>query len=188
MRISENGDGYGKFLFIRHELMISDFHASLEIGCRASEGRVELARWVQGAALWSSVRMPSKQTLPHRPDAFFTLRFPLAPAGQQRSNFFYEADRATTNLTRFRQKLEAYFEYLKQGKQQALGIKKIRGVLVESNSESRREDCMQTALGINFATLHVSELFWFATDAKGKCSMFENLWRRTDGSYIRLQD
>jgi hypothetical protein len=159
--ISENGDGYGKFLFIRHELMISDFHESLELGCRASNGRVELARWAQGPELWSRVRLPSKQTFPHRPDAFFTLRFPLAAEGQQRSNFFYEADRATTNLTRFRQKLDAHFEYLKQGKQQALGIKRIRAVLIDTIAEERVEQCKKAARELSLVQPLSSTVFWF---------------------------
>jgi hypothetical protein len=159
--ISKTGDGYGKFLFIRHELMISDFHASLEIACRASNGRVEIERFVQGAELWSRVRMPSKQWLPHRPDAFFTLRFPLAPEGQQRSNFFYEADRGTTNLTRFGQKLEAHYEFLKQGKHQALGIKRIRAVLVETMAEERARQCMETAAGLAAKEPLAAQVFWF---------------------------
>jgi hypothetical protein len=190
MDVSENGDGYGKFLFIRHELMISDFHASLELGCRASEGRVELARWMQGAALWSRVRMPSKQTLPHRPDAFFTLPFPLAPEGQQRSNFFYEADRATTNLTRFKQKLEAHLEYLKQGKQQALGMKRIRAVLIETTAEIRAEQCMELAVTLAAREPLARQMFWFSVEpADATTTAFDAAWRvSSDPRPRRLND
>ena len=176
MRITLSGDGYGKFLFIRHELMISDFHASLEIGCRASEGRIELHRWIQGSQLWSRVRMPSKQLLPHRPDAFFTLRFPFAAEGQQNSNFFYEADRGTTNLTRFRLKLEAYLEYLRQGQQKALGIKRARAVLVETIDSDRAKQCMEVAASVTGSEQYAAAQFWFSTQQSLNDAGFEPRW------------
>jgi hypothetical protein len=177
MAISENGDGYGKFLFIRHELMISDFHASVELACRASDGRVELARWAQGAELWSSVRMPSRRSLPHRPDAFFTLRFPLAPEGQQKCNFFYEADRATTNLTRLRQKFEAHFEFLNQGKQKALQIKRIRAVLVETITEERSLNYRELVARLAAKEPLAGQMFWFSVEPEFKLrEAFEPVW------------
>ncbi len=173
-----NGDGYGKFLFIRHELMITDFHASLELACRASEGRVELVRWMQGPELWSRVPLSGKQVLPHRPDAFFTLHFPLAPEGQQRSNFFYEADRATTNLTRFRRKLDAHFAYLKQGRQQALGIKRIRAILVETPSIERMKNCHDTALGLAALDALATQVFWFSVEPSNAArNALDPVWR-----------
>jgi len=156
-------DRFGKFLFVRHELMISDFHAALELACRASLGRVELDRWRQGTELHSRVRMPNKKTLPHRPDAFFTLRFPLAPEGQQRSNFFYEADRDTSNVTRLREKLEVHVEYLKQGKQTMLSIKRIRAVLVETISEKRLNECMAVTTAISQVDPVARAVFWISS-------------------------
>jgi len=79
----------GQFMFLQHEVMVSRFHAMLELACRHNSGGVELAAWRQGAELWNQVEVPhdeetdSTQTLPHRPDAFFTLRFPQTPEGQQ---------------------------------------------------------------------------------------------------------
>jgi hypothetical protein len=187
---TQTADGYGKFLFIRHELMISDFHASLEIACRASHGRVEIEQFIQGPELWSRVRMPSKLWLPHRPDAFFTLLFPLAPEGQQRSNFFYEADRATTNLTRFGQKLEAHFEYLKQGKQQALGLKRMRAVLVETTSEERARQCMEVATRLAARVPLAKGVFWFRVEvASNTEDALRALWRIPSDARPRcLQD
>jgi hypothetical protein len=185
-----NGDGYGSLLFIRHELMISDFHASLEIAYRASSGRVELLQWTQGATLWSQVRTPSKETLPHRPDAFFTLLFPNAPAGQQRSNFFYEADRGTTNLTRFRTKLLAHLEYIKQGRQAALGIKRIRSVLVESNSTGRAEQCREVAASLAACDPLAGMLFWFTEQPKASAEgVFPACWQASADARLRtLED
>jgi hypothetical protein len=184
-----NGDGYGSLLFIRHELMISDFHAALEISCRASGGRVELAQWMQGASLWSQVRTPSKETLPHRPDAFFTLLFQNAPAGQQRSNFFYEADRGTTNLTRFRSKLLAHLEYIKQGHQAALGVKRIRSVLVEANSTERAEQCKEVAASLAAHDPLAGMLFWFAPQPETASDEFLACWQAAADARLRtLED
>ena len=185
MRVTEIGDGFGKFLFIRHELMISDFHAALEVGSRTSGGRVALCRWMQGSALWSRVKMPSRQTFPHRPDALFTLRFPSAPEGQQRSNFFYEADRGTTNLTRFKQKLEAHLEYLKQGKQAALGIKRVRAVLVETISAERCEQCMEVASGISTNEQNIAGLFWFSIQGQLNGAGLEPRWATSTDALLR---
>jgi hypothetical protein len=159
-----NHDGVGQFLFLRHELMISDFRASLEIACRASKGRVELARWEQGASIWRSVRLAPRLTLPFRPDALLTLRLPNAPEGQQNANFFYEADRGTTSLPRFKQKLEAYLHFLKQGLHtEAFGIRKVRAVLVETITDERAEQCRDVASELADTELLAGMLFWFAT-------------------------
>ena len=40
-------DGLGQLLFLRHKLMVSRFHAMLEIGCLHSQGKVELKTWKQ---------------------------------------------------------------------------------------------------------------------------------------------
>ncbi len=156
-------DGVGRFMFLRHELMISDFRASLEVACRDSGGRHELARFQQGPSLWGSVRISSRLTLPFRPDALLTLRFPSAPEGLQRANFFYEADRNTTSLQRFRLKLEAYLHYLKQGLQvQAFDIRKVRAVLVETITEERTEQCRAVASELAAKDPLAGLLFWFA--------------------------
>jgi hypothetical protein len=80
-------DGVGRFLFLNHELMISHFRADIELECGKSGGRHEIAKWMQGSMIWSDVDTGSRRAIPHRPDAFFTLHFPNAPDGQQRSNF-----------------------------------------------------------------------------------------------------
>ncbi len=182
-----DSDGVGRFMFLRHELMISDFRASLEIACRASSGRVELARFQQGPSLWGSVKVSPRLTLPFRPDALLTLRFPNAPEGQQHANFFYEADRNTTSLQRFKQKLEAYLHYLKQGLQvQAFDIRKVRAVLVETITEERAEQCRAVAAELAAKEPLAGMLFWFAT-ARQRIAGTEDIpfhphWRsRSDG-------
>jgi len=172
-------DGVGRFMFLRHELMISDFRASLEIACRASGGRVELARWEQGAGLWRSVRLTSRLTLPFRPDALLTLRLPNAPEGQQRANFFYEADRDTSTLPRFKLKLEAYLHFLKQGLHTgAFGIKRVRAVLVETITDERTEQCKAVASELAAKEPLARLLFWFSTaNADTRERPFHPHWR-----------
>ena len=166
-KVGGDQDGFGRYLFLRHELMISDFHANIELACRASCGRVELEKWAQGPALWNRVKAPSGLTLPHRPDAFFSLRFPDAPAGQQRSNFLYEADRNTSNATRMKQKLEAHLYFLIQARHvDAFGIKKVRAVIVETITDERVAQCKEIAADLAKETPLAALLFWFTTSAK----------------------
>ena len=165
----------GRFLFIHHELMISAFHADLEVAVR-SDAIAEIERWVQGPSLWSSVSDGRRRTLPHRPDAFFTLRFLNAPEGQQLSNFFYEADRNTCNLTRIRQKLEAHLLFFMQGKHtERYGIRKVRAVLIETTSEQRTEQMRATAKELAVTTPIANHLFWFANS--GERPAFVRRWR-----------
>jgi hypothetical protein len=77
---------------------------------------VELEQWKQGPELWNRVLVPriredqdpeesaATESLPHRPDAFFSLFSPGRPTEKQRSHFLYEADRGTENTTRFKDK------------------------------------------------------------------------------------
>jgi hypothetical protein len=125
--------------------MISAFHAGLEMAAREGAS-VELDRWEQGSLLWNTVSLTKGESFPHRPDALFSLRFPNAPEGQQRSNFVYEADRETSNLTRIRQKLFAHLAFFSQARHvERYGFRKLRAVLVETLSVSRREQMKQLA-------------------------------------------
>jgi hypothetical protein len=180
-QLHKGSDAQGKVLFIQHELMVSRFHALLELGCRHPKlaGHVFLEQWKQGPELWHRVAVPKvreeqglvlesadTELLPHRPDAFFTLHFPGLPAEKQRSHFFYEADRGTENTTRFKMKLRAHYHYVvKQQRQRTdscYGVHGVRAVLTESTS-------MQWAQNLREAARHQvvspkpSPLFWFTT-------------------------
>jgi len=153
----------GRFLFIEHELMISSFHADLETSAQA-DGGVEIKRWVQGAAIWNNVRVAPKRTLPHRPDALFTLYFPNAPEGQQNANFLYEADRETSSLTRMREKLEAHVQFFMQGKHiEAYGFRKLRAVLVETLTDGRAGQLRELASDLATQLPLARMLFWFSS-------------------------
>src|SRR5205085_5983022 len=80
----------GQMHFVQHELMVSRFHTCLELACRKANGQVSLHGWRQGGSLRNKVRVPQlaryedgryyeeekEESLPHEPDAFFTLGLP----------------------------------------------------------------------------------------------------------------
>ncbi|HET6842994.1 MAG TPA: replication-relaxation family protein [Candidatus Angelobacter sp.] len=160
-------DGVGKFLFLQHELMISHFRSDLEIAATSSGGRVVITKWMQGSSTWGSAQN-GRKALPHRPDAFFSLEFPNAAQGQQRSNFFYEADRGTSSLTRMKEKFEAHLLFLLQRKHTDYGVQKIRAVLIHAISESRAQQLMAVAAQLAENIPLAAHLFWFTSDELAK--------------------
>lgn len=178
--LHKDPDQQGKLLYIQHELMVSRFHALLELACKKSAGKVHLEQWKQGAELWNRVEVPAgkqetgrllqqpttTEFLPHRPDAFFTLHFPQNREGKQHSSFMYEADRGTENTTRYKMKLRAHWHFTVAQKLQrttpCYNVPSIRAVLTESTG-------MQWASNLREAAKHPivspkpSPLFWFTT-------------------------
>lgn len=167
----------GKLLFLKHEAMISRFHAMLEFACSQSAGNVELSNFQQGASLWHKVEVPKlalrsgswqeldqTEQLPHRPDAFFTLSFPNDDA-KEPLHFFYEADRHRTNTHKYNKKLRAHFHFVvKQKKhQQIYGINRVRAVLTETVDDDWAEALRQAANHITVSGSKPSPLFWFTT-------------------------
>jgi hypothetical protein len=167
----------GKLLFLKHEVMISRFHAMLELACRASKGRIELSDFRQGPALWSKVEVPSLhyergewdesgdcEFIPHRPDAFFTLSFSKNDQKESR-HFFYEADRHRTNTHRFNKKLRGHFHFVVKQKlhQKMYGIDRIRAVLTETVDDQWAERLREAAGHQTVSGSKPSPLFWFTT-------------------------
>jgi hypothetical protein len=166
----------GKLLFLKHEAMISRFHAMLELACSRSNRRVELSDFQQGPALWQKVEVPKisikdgewrekdqTESLPHRPDAFFTLSF--AEDGREPLHFFYEADRHRTNAHKYNKKLRAYFHFIvKQRQHQRIyGIDRIRAVLTETIDDEWAERLRRAAGSVTVSGSKPSPLFWFTT-------------------------
>ncbi len=165
----------GQRYFLRHELMISRFHAALELACKASRGRVALLDWRQGPALWNRVEAPriaheggkwtetdNTEHIAHRPDALFSLKRSdeLEPR-----YYFYEADRKTSNSTRLVKKLRGHFFFVVRYKRQleAYGIKRIRAVLIETLDTKWAEVLRQVARHPVVSGHKASELFWFTS-------------------------
>jgi hypothetical protein len=167
----------GRLLFLKHEAMISRFHAMLELACIHSDGKVELADFQQGPALWQKVETPKvvfrdrdwqeldqTEDLPHRPDAFFTLSFPSAK-DRPPLHFFYEADRHRTNANKYNKKLRAHFHFIvKQKKHQPIyGIDRVRAVLTETVDDEWAEHLRRSANHAVVSGSRPSPLFWFTT-------------------------
>lgn len=168
----------GRLLFLKHEVMISRFHGMIELACSESAGRVELADFQQGPALWQKVEVPKlsyrdgqwremdqTEQLPHRPDAFFTLSFPNDAAGREPLHFFYEADRHRTDTNKYNKKLRAHFHFVVKQKQhqQVYGVNRIRAVLTETVDDDWAERLRQAANHVSVSGSKPSPLFWFTT-------------------------
>jgi hypothetical protein len=174
----------GKLLFLKHEAMISRFHATLELACRNSGGEIVLAKWQQGAALWHHVPAPKlsyngidiegrpawretdeQEYLPHRPDAFFSLYYSKHAPENQWAHFMYEADRKTTSTTKHNRKLRAHFQFIVRQKMHELtyGIKRIRAVLIETLDDGWADTLRNAAREYPVSGNKPSPLFWFTT-------------------------
>ena len=109
----------GSLFFVQHQLMITRFHVGLQLACTASNGAVELGTWLREPKLErASISVPkvrldahrkrwiedtdSPEKVPHRPDAFFTLRFQGDGTPARLAHFFYEADRKTMTMSDMR--------------------------------------------------------------------------------------
>lgn len=173
-----SADRQGQLLFLQHEAALSRFHAALELGARATDGTVELATWTQGPALWQTVTAPvlafdprpqawvelaEQERLPHRPDAFFTLRFPSLPPDDQLQSFFYEYERGTATTAKVNRKLRAHLHFILQKRHQAVyQVRRIRAVLVETPTGRWAETLRQAAAHPMASGRKPTELFWFA--------------------------
>lgn len=135
-----------KELFLRHEMMIVDFHVMLRLAGKTDA--LKLVGWREGRELYDSVIVGNhsgNNRLPMRPDAFFTLEDSRRQPGANRANFFLEADRSTATQTRFKDKILAYWHYLEQGLHtKKFGIKNFR-VLTLTLTEARARNLCQLA-------------------------------------------
>jgi hypothetical protein len=171
-------DLQGRLMHLQHELMISRFHAMLELACRTSNERVQLHEFRQGPELWNTVEVPilraingawieseKTETLPHRPDAFFTLRFPREEGVREFAHFFYEADRKHTSTRKHNRKLRAHFHYIVKQRQHEddYGIKRVRAVLIETTDMYWADDLRAAAGNPTVSGAKPSPLFWFTT-------------------------
>lgn len=174
-------------LFLRHETMISRFHAALELACRDTDGQVKIKTWKQGAELYNYAEAPAysltrhknqdghtethyqehetaTEKIPHRPDAFFTLSFPKEPDKEDNS-FLYEADRKTTSTPKLNKKLRGHYHAVVRQKlhQQApYNVPNIRAVLIETVSFQWAEHIYNEAHSKSVSP-NQSKLFWFTS-------------------------
>jgi hypothetical protein len=186
----------GQALYLRHEVMVSRFHTALELACRATKGAVQLAAWHQGPALWQNIYTPKlvyekdrqrwleeegTERLPHRPDAFFTLRLFSEETGEVFQQFFYEADRGTVNTTDMRLKFRAHFHFVAVQKKhrEVYRADRIRAVLVESPDPARAELLRQAAQHHAVSGRRPTPLFWFASSDSFHGLVSHNIGKKT---------
>lgn len=180
----ENSHNEGKLLFLRHETMISRFHVALELACRATNGKVILKTWKQGAELNNYVFAPAykltnksrngktvtqleedeeeQERIPHRPDAFFTLAFPKK-AYTADASFLYEAERQTNSAPTLNKKLRGHWYAIarqKLHKQEPYNVPSIRAVLIEATTYHWANHLYREAHS-KVVSPNQSKLFWF---------------------------
>lgn len=135
--------------WFRHEMMISDIHVILSLASR--EGKIRLADWRVGKALYHTVDVPTEQgreQKPFRPDGLFTLDDGRLPNGPNYAHFFLEADRSKENHTDFREKIFAYWQFVDQGLHGTkFGISSFR-VLTVTLTELRARSLSALALSL----------------------------------------
>ncbi len=187
--------------FVDHQVAIATFHAVLEVALRG-RGGLRLLEWRQDADLQASFRYRAADTgevlrAGVKPDAYFAVE----ERGQRR-NFFLEIDRGTEEHRRIREKLQAYYNYLRSGVyQERLAGKNPEDVrvLVVTTSEaartstgadsvpkSRLDRMIDTLTAIRGKRSGLAQ-FWFTTaDAFGLAEPVQVLgpiWR-----LVRLRD
>jgi Replication-relaxation len=141
-----------KPLFLEHEMMLVDFHVMLQLAC-ASAGELRLIDWREGPQTQDSVSFIDEHgrrtTLPVRPDAIFTIEDARRPAGENRINYFFEADRATmAGESRFSKKITAYWHFRQQSlHSKKFGMKTFR-VLTVTTTDKRAENLGKLAASL----------------------------------------
>ena len=136
-----------KELFLKHELMVVDFHVVMGLATHGSN--IRLVHWQEGPSIFDRVWVSGNGTrrrLPVRPDGLFVLEDSRRPTGRNRATFLLEADRSTTTKKRFGLKLRAFWEWFQKGlHRERFGIKKFRVVTVTLTRERAWNLCEAAA-------------------------------------------
>jgi hypothetical protein len=147
-------------IFFDHMLMVIKVHAALHLATRG--GDIKLADWKHERELKDAVDAGGGECLPVRPDGFFVLQDTLRPAGQNRANFFLEADRSTTTHARFQKKIKAYWYYFLQERHtKKHGIKTFRVMTITRTQERADELCEAAAKVLPY---EARKFYYFAPD------------------------
>ena len=121
-----------KELFLQHEMLIVDHHVLFALAGKTSHLR--LVDWQEGRGLFDSAVIADAgggRKLPVRPDAFFTIEDARRDEGKNRFPFFLEIDRSTMPHAKFKEKIQAYWQYREQGLHaKRWGIKSFRVLTV----------------------------------------------------------
>jgi hypothetical protein len=192
--------------FLKHALMISRMHFLLEMACRKSARRIELASWSQGGELARrKVELPKvtsarkgnqyvweeqdeTERVPVEPDALFSLRFTDRRPEEQLAHFFFEADRGTMVASDMLKKLRGYYHLIKRQKRHAemFGVHPVRSVLIETTSEQRGKRLMELVNHpIVCGPTKRAGLFWFTISPLFTAPLPDPTSRRPLARYLR---
>jgi hypothetical protein len=162
-----------KLGFLDHALMISRFRAVLELACRGRDD-VRLESWRQDDEIRDSVQADLPEgpaRIPVCPDAWFVLALPKEPAGSNRINVFFEADRSTMSLKRFLTKMRGYWHYRQSGQQtDRFGFRNFL-VLTLAPSAERAENLRQITEQVDESQHTSRRMFLFG--AQDLCTLAE---------------
>ena len=152
--------GLVKPLFLRHALEVSEFRLNLELAAQAASGiglhRVvmdfELKSHTEQAVgrrryrLFDEVLDPiGKRKLVVHPDMLFVLKAETGQGQVFQRLFFVEIDRGTEGLRVISDKLTGYHLYKREGIFRKFGEFADFRVLIQTNSEKRRENIREAA-------------------------------------------
>jgi len=164
--------------YIQHTLLISHFRACLTLALR--DKPIKLLFWVRENVnklkdhVYEDVS-GRKRKLPIVPDGYFGIE----DAGGK-MYFFLEADRSTMSVTRFMNKMRAYWLWWRQGgAKRRFGIDNFR-VLTLTISKQRRDNLVKATQQTD-KTGAGSYMFWFAASddimLESPDTVLQNVWR-----------
>ena len=170
--------------FVEHQVMISDFHAILELAL-SGHPDLRLDTWRQDKDLRGEVEIEypdGDRMFRVAPDAHFAVI-----DGTARRNFFLEIDRGTEEHRRLRAKFEAYRWYLAEGSGYHDDYENSNDVrvLVVTTSEGRLDRMLKTLADLDQRGKGLNQ-FWFTTadryDLSKTASVLSPIWRTFRGN------
>ena len=161
-----------KRFYMAHTLMVSQFRACLELGCKA-EPDLELQEWRVPDRPLARVSI-GRSRVAVIPDAQFVLK----AADGHVAYFFLEADRGTMSHRRFLAKLQAYWHMRSLSRDHE--IPRAFRVLVVAPSQQRMENLLDTATDAD-PRHSGSRMFCFTVESeyslKTPEALFDRIWR-----------
>ena len=161
---------------ISHALMISQFHTVLHLALKKHGGMI--TRWSQGYELKDMLAVRGRKA-ELVPDAFFSIE-----DGDDRWNFFLEADRSTMPTNRILDKMKIYWQWSRnQTHQNILDITRFR-VLTITLSPQRKENLRRITRNAD-TRQEGSNMYLFATEKdyslKNPEAVLQAIWSSPKG-------
>jgi hypothetical protein len=171
-------------LFLDHALAVSEFMAVLEKASEEKQGISLFQRVANDRAKLRTEVKTSRESFNIEPDAWFILQ----RQDGQKKFFILEVDRSTADPSRYLERLERYFKWLKSGQfERAYHFKTFRLLTVifpsrkAENTQRRKTNLLKVASQIKDTSGDKIFSFWFATaddllDRKNPQKIFNKVW------------